>query len=63
MKEAVELISVWAIPVLLVFIPLVGMIKKVKVYEEFVDGAKEGFDVAVRIIPYLVSFRTSSRSS
>ena len=27
----------------------------VKVYEEFVDGAKEGFDVAVRIIPYLVA--------
>jgi len=27
----------------------------VKVYEEFVDGAKEGFDVAIRIIPYLVA--------
>lgn len=55
MKEAVELISIWAIPVLLVVIPMVGMIKRVKVYEEFVDGAKEGFDVAVRIIPYLVA--------
>lgn len=55
MKEVVGLISIWAIPVLLVLIPLVGMIRRVKVYEEFVDGAKEGFDVAVRIIPYLVA--------
>jgi spore maturation protein B len=32
-----------------------GFIKKVKVYEVFVEGAKEGFDTAVRIIPYLVA--------
>jgi spore maturation protein B len=32
-----------------------GLIKKVKVYEVFVEGAKEGFDTAVRIIPYLVA--------
>lgn len=50
-----EQISLWAVPVLLVVIPLVGLIKRVKVYEEFVDGAKEGFNVAVRIIPYLVA--------
>jgi spore maturation protein B len=30
-------------------------LRRVKVYEEFVDGAKEGFDVAIRIIPYLVA--------
>jgi spore maturation protein B len=39
----------------LVGIPLYGFIKGVKVYESFVEGAKEGFDVAVRIIPYLVA--------
>ena len=49
-----EQISFWAIPVLLVGIPLIGMIKGVKVYDVFVDGAKEGFDVAVKIIPFLV---------
>ena len=54
-REALEAISLWAIPVVLVFIPLVGIIRRVKVYEEFVDGAKEGFNVAVRIIPYLVA--------
>ncbi len=32
-----------------------GVIKKVPVYEAFVEGAKEGFDVAIRIIPYLVA--------
>lgn len=32
-----------------------GWRKKVPVYETFVDGAKEGFEVAVRIIPYLVA--------
>jgi len=53
-KYVVEEISKWAIPVLLVFIPLIGMIRKVKVYDVFIDGAKEGFDVAVKIIPFLV---------
>jgi spore maturation protein B len=47
-------ISLWAIPVLLVGIPLIGLIRKVKVYDVFIDGAKEGFDVAVKIIPFLV---------
>lgn len=47
-------LSRWAIPIMLVAIPLVGIIKKVKVYDVFIDGAKEGFDVAVKIIPFLV---------
>lgn len=55
MKEVVQLISLWAIPVMLVGIPLIGLFRKVKVYETFVEGAKDGFDVAVRIIPYLVA--------
>lgn len=55
MREVVDLISLWAIPVLLVGIPLIGMTRKVKVYETFIEGAKEGFEVAVRIIPYLVA--------
>ena len=53
-RATLEAISLWAIPVLLVFIPLVGMLRKVKVYDTFIDGAKEGFNVAVRIIPFLV---------
>jgi spore maturation protein B len=53
-RAALDAMSLWAIPVLLVTIPLVGLIRKVKVYDVFIEGAKEGFDVAVRIIPFLV---------
>jgi spore maturation protein B len=54
MRAALDAISLWAVPVLLVAIPLVGIIRGVKVYDEFIVGAKEGFDVAVKIIPFLV---------
>ncbi|HYO08684.1 MAG TPA: spore maturation protein [Tepidisphaeraceae bacterium] len=47
--------SKFIIPLMLVGIPLYGLIRRVAVYEEFVAGAKEGFSVAVRIIPYLVA--------
>jgi spore maturation protein B len=53
-RGTLDAISLWAIPVLLVGIPLIGMIRKVKVYDVFIEGAKEGFQVAVRIIPFLV---------
>ncbi len=48
-------ISVWAIPLFLVAIPAYGVFRGVKVYESFVEGAKGGFQMAVRIIPYLVA--------
>ncbi len=48
-------ISVLLIPFLIAVFPLYAALRGVKVYEEFVDGAKEGFDVAIRIIPYLVA--------
>jgi len=47
-------ISVLAIPLLLAFFPLYAAMRGVAVYEEFVEGAKEGFQVAVRIMPFLV---------
>jgi spore maturation protein B len=53
-RVALETISLWAIPVLLVVIPLAGLIRQVKVYDVFIEGAKEGFDVGVKIIPFLV---------
>jgi spore maturation protein SpmB len=48
-------ISPWILPGLMVFFLLFGFIRRVRVYEVFVDGAKEGFQVALRIIPYLVA--------
>ena len=53
-RAALDAISLWAIPVMLVGIPFVGLLRKVKVYDVFIEGATEGFDVAVRIIPFLV---------
>ncbi|HWE24324.1 MAG TPA: spore maturation protein, partial [Myxococcales bacterium] len=54
-REVLEQGSNWALAAIVVGIPLYGYIKRVKVYEAFVEGAKEGFNVAVRIIPYLVA--------
>ncbi|TXK76548.1 spore maturation protein [Paenibacillus sp. N3.4] len=54
MYAFVSLISSWAIPIMIVFIPLYAAYRKVPVYESFVDGAKEGFDTAIKIIPHLV---------
>ena len=53
--RTVSAVSLLAIPFLLSMIPLYACLRRVKVYEQFVDGAKEGFNVAVRIIPYLVA--------
>lgn len=51
----VEAISLLAIPFLLSFFPLYAALRRVPVYEEFVEGAKEGVQVALRIIPFLVA--------
>jgi spore maturation protein SpmA len=48
-------IAPWIIPGLVVGLLGFGAIKRVRIYESFVEGAKEGFQVALRIIPYLVA--------
>jgi spore maturation protein SpmA len=48
-------VSPWIIPGLMVALLGFGMSRGVRVYEVFVDGAKDGFQVAIRIIPYLVA--------
>jgi len=55
LRQAIQLASFFVIPAMLVGFPLYGLYKRVPVYEAFVEGAKEGFTVAVRIIPYLVA--------
>jgi spore maturation protein SpmA len=54
-RDLITIISTLAIPFLIFVFIGYGAIKKVKVYEQFVEGAKEGFNIAVRIIPYLVA--------
>lgn len=54
-KNFIQFVSAVAIPAIIAVFLIFGFIKKVKVYEVFVEGAKEGFNVAIRIIPYLVA--------
>jgi len=53
--RAVSAASLLAVPFLITLFPLMAALKRVKVYEEFVEGGKEGLEVALRIIPYLVA--------
>ncbi len=53
--RAVNTAAMLSIPFLLSFFPLYAALRRVKVYEEFVEGAKEGFKTSVMIIPYLVA--------
>ena len=55
MQLILEAISQWAIPATILLIVTWAWYKRVPMYESFVTGAKEGFDIAVMIIPYLVA--------
>ncbi|MEK3808225.1 spore maturation protein [Metabacillus sp. SLBN-84] len=50
----VSIISLWMIPLMIGFILVYGTFKKVPTYETFVEGGKEGIEIAFSIIPYLV---------
>ncbi|MDD7318391.1 MAG: nucleoside recognition domain-containing protein [Prevotella sp.] len=62
-KAAMNTISTSAANILLMTIIvafiIAGVVKKVNVYEAFIEGAKDGFSTAVRIIPYLVAILVS----
>src|SRR5207245_6278266 len=53
--RSVNALSILAIPFLLSFFPLYAAGRGVKVYDEFVEGAKEGFSVILKILPFLVT--------
>ncbi len=48
-------IGPWIIPGLTLGLLSFGLLRKIKIYEVFVEGAKEGFQVAMKIIPFLVA--------
>jgi spore maturation protein B len=54
-RSVINFIAVITIPLMIAVFLGWGVAKKVRVYEVFVEGAKEGFTTAVRIIPYLVA--------
>ncbi len=66
MQEISELVSHFILFSVIIGMILLGIRKKNNIYEDFIEGAKEGFSVAIKIIPYLVAmlvaigvFRTS----
>lgn len=67
MFSVISDLSRWAIPIVLLVIPLVAHLRGVNVFETFVEGAEAGFGTAIKTIPYLVAmlvaisvFRASS---
>lgn len=58
-KDTMDIVSIIAANVILFGIILAfiiaGMAKKVNVYEAFIEGAKDGFTTAIRVIPYLIA--------
>lgn len=55
LQPSLDVISQWAIPMTVLLIVMWGAAKRVPMYDSFVTGAKEGFSIAVMIIPYLVA--------
>lgn len=53
--EIMKAVSEWVIPFVILFILVSAWMRKVPMYESFITGAKEGFGIAVMIIPYLVA--------
>lgn len=47
--------SRWVVPVIILAVPWFAHLRGVKVYEKFVEGAGQAFDITVRILPYLVA--------
>ena len=54
-QSIMSIISLWALPAIILLILTMGLFKKVPLYETFTTGAKDGFKVAIDIIPYLVA--------
>lgn len=54
-KSIMDVISVWLIPLIIMSVLVFGLIKKIPVYETFIDGAKDGLKVTFEIIPYLLA--------
>ena len=48
-------LSLYILPLMILGILTAGVVKKVPIYEEFVEGAKDGFKVSISILPYLVA--------
>ncbi len=55
MARVIDFLAVWLIPLLIVAAILGSLRRRVDLFERFIEGAKEGFLISVRLIPYLVA--------
>lgn len=55
MTAVIHTLSRWAVPALLLAVTAWGLSKGQPIYESFVEGAKEGWQTALRLLPYLVA--------
>ncbi len=54
-RYTVDILSLWILPVIIMAILIFALLKKIPVYETFIEGAKDGIQITVRIIPYLTA--------
>jgi spore maturation protein B len=55
MQGAIATLSAWMLPMLIGAVLVVGYVRKVPIYNTFVEGAKGGFGTSIRLIPHLVA--------
>ncbi len=54
-REILDLISLWALPTIILIILSVAIVRKIPIYEAFIEGAKDGVKVSFNIVPYLIA--------
>lgn len=57
--SSLKLVSQYAVPAIMLLIILTGAFRGVKVYDTFIEGAKDGINTVIRIIPTLVGLMTA----
>jgi len=55
LPEIISIISSWSIPVIIILILSFALLKRVKIYEKFTEGAAQGIKTALNIFPYLLA--------
>lgn len=55
MVGAITALSNWAIPLMILLIFSAGLLKRINIYEAFIEGAAQGFKLAVDLIPYFLA--------
>ena len=55
LKNILDIISLYALPLIIITVIILALFKKVPVYETFIEGAKDGVQVTIKIVPYLTA--------